>query len=99
VPGQCHPVPSGCHLVPRRKGFEKSSWLNSDVQANQSLTTDELAVPGVEVVEPASAGKAFNGPWYLEEIARLRGVLREMPRRDNYVVVATGGTLFIHHKP
>lgn len=65
----------------------------------EKLTTQTLNVPGVEVVAKERAGKPFNGPWYLSEIEDLKTTLREMPRRDNYVVVVTAGTLFIHHKP
>lgn len=64
----------------------------------KSLTTAELAVACVEVVE-ASGGRPFLGPFFTDELEDLRQALRGLARRDKYEVAPDGEGFSIYRKP
>jgi hypothetical protein len=68
------------------------------VQKTEVLTTKTLDVAGVEVVEDAPNGKPFAGPFYADQFELLRETLRPMPRRNQYVVLATHAGAWIYRK-
>lgn len=61
------------------------------------LTTETLAVPGVEVVG-APKGKAYAGPYYRDQLEMLRDMLRGMRQRERFVVVEATTAFWIHRK-
>lgn len=67
------------------------------MQTKSPLTTEELNVPPVEVVG-APKGKAYAGPYYLDQMELLRDTLRGMPNRERYVVTETTTGFWIHRK-
>jgi hypothetical protein len=74
----------------------KNPWLTPVVQT-KPLTTEDLAVPAVEVVG-APKGKAVYGPWYPDQLEKLRAFLRDMPKREKFVVVEVTTGFWIHRK-
>lgn len=68
------------------------------VEKIKPLTTEELAVAGVDVVEQKPAGRPIVGPFYADELEQLREMLRQMPKRDEHVVFESNGTSWIHRK-
>lgn len=64
----------------------------------KTLTTAELRVSGVAVVDEKPTGRPFAGPFYADELDLLRETLRKMPKRDEHVVYESNGTSWIHRK-
>lgn len=64
---------------------------------DKPFTTEELAVPGVEVINEPK-GKAFAGPYYLDQLDLLRETLRGMPKRERYEVAAGDVGFWIYRK-
>ncbi len=78
------------------KRFLKTGCSSFAVQ--ETLTTEQLDVPGVEVVTKTK-GRAFAGPFYPDQIDLLRDTLRGMPKREKHQVLAEAATLWIYRKP
>lgn len=82
-----------------RAGWKR--FLKTDAKCfavQETLTTEALDVPGVEVVTETT-GKAFAGPFYPDQIDLLRDTLRSMPRRERHQVLANETAAWIHRKP
>ena len=86
----------------RQEETSRSTWPAEIVceswDVKEKLTTATLDVPGVEVVTE-SAGKAIVGPFYPDELTDLQEALRQMPKRERHIVVATEQSAWIHRKP
>lgn len=68
------------------------------MEKTELLTTGLLAVAGVDVVTEKPTGKPFAGPFYADELERLREMLRKMPKRDAHIVYDAGTSIWIYRK-
>lgn len=64
-----------------------------------SLTTETLAVPGVEVQDEPGKAKAFMGPFYPDQLELLRDSARKLKVRENHFVAKNGATFWIYRRP
>lgn len=65
-----------------------------------NLTTGQLDVPPVEVVDTVPEGaKAFAGPFYADQLDLLRDMLRDQSKREAFVVVTSDASNWIYRRP
>ncbi len=73
------------------EGARKTVYLTVLVQNAAKLTTETLAVPGVQVITKVPKGSSrFAGPFYFDQIELLRETVSGLRNRERYAVVPMG---------
>jgi hypothetical protein len=65
----------------------------------EPLTTESLAVPGVEVKDGPDGAKAFMGPFYADQLELLRDSAKQLKVRENHFVARSGPHFWIYRRP
>jgi hypothetical protein len=80
-------VPPGRQSASGKEPSVKSSCSNAPVQNVQPITTETLAVAGVEVVDKIpDRARCITRPFYADEVELLRSMLRELRGRFSVTV-------------